>query len=114
MFKMLTKPIAVRMFSGDEWMISFGDFIVFVAIAMLFAEGIKASGTPRKEMINTALSAIVFIVALLEFVMLKGFSTSEFFFIMLLCLFDAIGGPTITAIAAKRDTGLGANVMDAS
>lgn len=113
MFELLTKPVSVRMFSGDEWMVSFGDFIVFVAIAMLFVEVIKASGTSRRDLVNNALSTVIFIVALVEFIVLKGFSTSVFFFITVMCLFDAVGGPTITAMAAKRDIGLGADVADA-
>ncbi len=112
MFQLLTKPVGIKMFSGEVWMVSAGDFIVFVAIAMLFIEVIKASGTSRKEMVNNALSTLVFVVALIEFLILKGFSTSVFFFITVMCLFDAIGGPTITAIAAKRDIGLGTHMID--
>ncbi len=112
MYALLTAPLAIAMFSGQQWLVSFGDALLLLAIAMLFIEVIKASGTSRKEMINNALSTVVFILALVEFIVLKGFSTSQFFFITVLCLFDAIGGPTITAIAAKRDIGLGPNVID--
>jgi F0F1-type ATP synthase assembly protein I len=41
--------------------------------------------------------------ALVEFVVLKRFGTSPFFFIVGMCLFDVVAGYTITIITAKRD-----------
>ncbi|HEY0282356.1 MAG TPA: hypothetical protein VGC27_07025 [Rhizomicrobium sp.] len=112
MFHLLTKSFTVDMVSG-EWAVSFSDVVLLLAILMLFIEVIKSSGTSRREMINNALSILVFVVALIEFIMLKGFATSAFFFITVLCLFDSIAGPTVTAVAAKRDIGLGSNIIDA-
>ena len=42
-------------------------------------------------------------VALVEFIMLKGFGTSTFFLITIMCLFDVVAGYTISLVAAKRD-----------
>lgn len=110
-FDILSKSFTIPMRS-DEWVVQAGDFVLLVAIAMLFIEVIKSSGTSRKEMINNALSMIVFVVALVEFVLLGGFATSNFFFIMVMCLFDSVAGPTITAVAAKRDLGIGQSLVD--
>lgn len=114
MFKLMTKSFDVPMASGI-WTVSFSDFVLVVGIAMLFVEVIRSSGTSRKEMINNALSILVFIIALVEFIMVKGFATSTFFFLTVLCLFDSIAGPTITAVAAKRDIGFApTNMMDSN
>jgi len=47
------------------------------------------------------------VVALIEFITLKGFATSTFFFLMLYTLFDVVAGYTISIVAAEHDLGLG-------
>ena len=66
-------------------------------------EIIKASGTTHREIINHGLSMLTFMVALVEFIMLKGFGTSTFFLLTAMCLFDVVAGYTISLVAAKRD-----------
>ncbi|HVZ90819.1 MAG TPA: hypothetical protein VG843_04145 [Rhizomicrobium sp.] len=104
---MLTSPFSVRMFSGDLWRISFGDLLLLFGIALLFVEVVKATRTTSKELINHGLSMIVFVAALVEFIVLKGFATSTFFFLMLFTLFDVVAGYTISIVAAEHDLGLG-------
>ncbi len=104
---MLTATRSVTMFSGDEWKVSFGDFLLLFGIAMLFIEMVKATRTSSKQLINHGLSMLVFVVALIEFIVLKGFATSTFFFLMLFTLFDVVAGYTISVIAAEHDLGLG-------
>ena len=74
-----------------------------IALALLFVEIIKAAGTTHREIINHRLSMLTFVVALVEFIMLKGFGTSTFFLITIMCLFDVVAGYTISLVAAKRD-----------
>ena len=50
---------------------------------------------------------LTFVVALIEFITLRGFGTTPFFFIMVMCLFDVIAGYTISIVAAEHDLGLG-------
>jgi len=68
---------------------------------------IKATRTTSNEIINHALSMLTFVIALIEFITLKGFATSPFFFIMVMTLFDVIAGYTISIVAAEHDLGLG-------
>jgi hypothetical protein len=104
---MLTSPFSLRMFSGDEWKISFSDFLMLFGVALLFVEIVKATRTTSKEIINHGLSMLVFVVALVEFITLKGFATSTFFFLTLFTLFDVVAGYTISIVAAEHDLGLG-------
>lgn len=104
---MLTSPFSLKMFSGDEWRISFSDFLLLFGIALLFVEVVKATRTTSKEIINHGLSMLVFVVALIEFIVLKGFATSTFFFLTLFTLFDVVAGYTISIVAAEHDLGLG-------
>ena len=104
---MLTSPFSLRMFSGDEWKISFSDFLMLFGVALLFVEVVKATRTTSKEIINHGLSMLVFVAALVEFITLKGFATSTFFFLTLFTLFDVVAGYTISIVAAEHDLGLG-------
>jgi hypothetical protein len=99
--------ITITMFSGDKWKFSFGDFLVMVSLALLFVEVVKATRTTSNEIINHGLSMLTFVVALIEFITLKGFASTPFFFIMIMCLFDVIAGYTISIVAAEHDLGLG-------
>lgn len=104
---MLTSPFSLKMFSGDEWRISFSDFLLLFGVALLFVEVVKATRTTSKEIINHGLSMLVFVAALIEFITLRGFATSTFFFLTLFTLFDVVAGYTISIVAAEHDLGLG-------
>jgi hypothetical protein len=99
----LAQNFSIPMFSGDKWKITAGDMLMAMALLLLFVETIRATGTSRREIINHALSMLTFMGALVEFIVLKGFGTSPFFFIVGMCLFDVVAGYTITIITAKRD-----------
>ena len=106
-FRLLGHGIDVRMFSGDIWHFSLGDLLVLVALMMLFVEIVKATRTTAREIINHALSMLAFVVAIICFITLKGFSTSTFFLITIMSLFDVVAGYTISIVAAEHDLGLG-------
>ncbi|HEY1630370.1 MAG TPA: hypothetical protein VGF56_03605 [Rhizomicrobium sp.] len=103
----LNHSVTIKMFSGDPWKFSFGDLLLLGSLVLLFIEVIKATRTTSNEIINHGLSMLTFVVALIEFITLKGFATSPFFFIMCMTLFDVIAGYTISIVAAEHDLGLG-------
>lgn len=100
---LLGQKFGISMVSGDTWTVSFSDLFVLLGLALLFAEVVKATRTSTREIINHALSMLVFVAALVEFIVLKGFATSTFFFLTLMCLFDVVAGYTISIVAARRD-----------
>lgn len=99
--------LAIKMFSGDTLKFSFGDFLVLLTLALLFVEVVKATRTTSREIVNHGLSMLTFVVALIEFITLRGFASTPFFFIMVMCLFDVVAGYTISIVAAEHDLGLG-------
>ena len=105
--ELLLRTTSIPMFSGDRWLVSFSDFLILLTLALLFIEVIKATHTTSLELINHGLSMLTFVLALIEFITLKGFATSTFFFIMLMTLFDTVAGYTISIVAAEHDLGLG-------
>ena len=99
--------LAIHMFSGDTWRFSFGDFLILLSLCLLFVEVVKATRTTSREIVNHGLSMLVFVVALIEFITLKGFGSTPFFFILFMTLFDVVAGYTISIVAAEHDLGLG-------
>ena len=103
MAAVLAQGVSVAMFSGDTWTITLGDGFVLLSLMMLFVETIGAARSSQRSILNHALSMLTFCAALVEFIVLKGFSTSPFFFITAMCLFDVVAGYTISIVAARRD-----------
>jgi hypothetical protein len=101
----LATGISIPMFSGEPWIFTVSDLLLIVSLCLLFVEVVKSTRTNAGEVVNHALSVLVFVVALVEFIVLKGFSTSTFFLILAMCLFDIVAGFTISIVAAKRDLG---------
>ncbi len=103
----LNHGVPIKLFSGDVWKFSGGDMLMFGALMLLFVEIVKATRTSTREIINHGLSMLTFVVALIEFITLKNFATSPFFFIMMFTLFDVVAGYTISIVAAEHDLGMG-------
>ncbi|MSP95441.1 MAG: hypothetical protein EXR00_09240 [Alphaproteobacteria bacterium] len=102
---LLDRSINVPMFSGDIWMFRLGDLLVLGSLCLLFFEIVKSTRTGSVEVLNHALSMMVFVVALVEFLLVRGFSNTTFFFIVVMAFFDVVAGFTISIVAAKRDLG---------
>jgi hypothetical protein len=99
----LDQNVALKMFSGDLWRVTVSDALELLTLAMLFIETIRAARSDSREILNHAFSMLTFCVALVEFIVLKGFSTSAFFLITAMCLFDVVAGYTISIVSARRD-----------
>ncbi|NIJ41397.1 hypothetical protein FHS78_001684 [Parvibaculum indicum] len=104
----LTAPVfEVALVSGAIWTVSVNDIIVAAGLILLFLELIGATRTGASTIVNHALSMLVLLVALIEFIVLPQFGHSTFFLLVLLTLFDVIAGFTVTITAARRDFTVG-------
>ena len=103
----LNRGIDITLFSGQLWKFTFSDLLIVVSLVMLFVEILKSTVTTANSIANHALSMLVVIVALIQFLMFHGFGTSTFFIIMCMALIDVIAGFSITIVASKRDLGVG-------
>ena len=95
------------MISGVNWSITNGEMLVFVAITLLFVEIVKSTSTGTSSILNHAVSMILFIVCLVEFLLMPNFATSTFFIIMSMTLLDVLAGVIVTIVSARRDFGVG-------
>jgi hypothetical protein len=92
---------------GSSWAVSSGDLLVIFSLAFFFIEILKSTSTGAATIANHAVSMIVFILALIEFLLLKNFSTSAFFILTIMCLLDVLAGVVVTIISARRDFTVG-------
>ncbi len=93
----------VTMASGAHWIMTFGDVMILLSIMLLFVELLKSTSTGTAAIFNHALSMLVFIICLVEFLLHPAFATSVFFIIMIMALLDVLAGVVVTIIAARRD-----------
>jgi O-antigen ligase len=99
--------MSVGVISGATWTLTVGDFVTIVTLVLLFVELIKATRTGGSSIVDHALSMILFMVCLVEFLVVRQAATSVFFFILVVTLIDVIAGFSITIRAARRDFGFG-------
>ena len=93
----------IHMTSGGAWPVSLGDLFLAAALVVLFIELLKSTNSRNIAIINHSLSMILFVACLVEFLLLKGFSTSVFFLITLMVLLDVLAGFIVTIVASRRD-----------
>ena len=104
----LRDPIfSVPMTSGANWNVGVGDLILFLSLILLFFELLKSTSSQKVAIVNHALSLIVFVVCLVEFLLIRGFATSTFFLIVTMVMLDVLAGFIVTIIAARKDLDFG-------
>lgn len=93
---------------GDvSWQMTNGDILIIVSIFFLFWEIIKSTSTGTATIVNHAISMVLFIVCLVQFLLFPNFATSVFFIITMMCLLDVLAGVVVTIVSARRDFGVG-------
>lgn len=105
----LREPMfSIPMASGASWNVGPGDLILFLALILLFFELLKSTSSQKVAIVNHALSMILFVGVLMQFLLMKGFATSTFFLIVVMVMLDVLAGFIVTIIAARKDFDLGA------
>ncbi len=99
----------VPMMSDVTWTFTLADMLITGTLFLLFIEILKATRTSGKSLIDHALSTIVFIICIIEFLVVPEAATSLFFVITLITLIDVIAGFSVTIRAARRDFAVGSN-----
>jgi hypothetical protein len=102
-----TELFSFPMISGARWTFTWGDLILIVTLGVLFIEILKATYTSTSSLVDHGLSMLIFIAALVEFIVVPQAATSVFFLLLVALLIDVIAGFTIGIRVAKRDIGFG-------
>ncbi len=98
---------SIPLISGDIWVLSLGDILLFVGLVMLFQEVVRATSSSSTSIFNHVLSLLLFVIAIVEFLVVPGFGTSVFFLLICMTLFDVMAGFTVSIVSARRDFGGG-------
>ncbi len=99
-----TAPVtSIRMMSGAEWTMTMSDLVIAFSLVLLFIEILKATRSGQRAIMDHILSMLVFIAALVEFLLVAQAATSTFVIIMMICLVDVVAGFSITIRTAQRD-----------
>jgi hypothetical protein len=95
---------------GSTWAVSGGDLLIILSLGFFFVEILKSTSTGTATITNHAVSMVVFIICLIEFLLLKNFATSVFFILTIMTLLDVLAGVVVTIISARRDFTVGDGV----
>ncbi|KCZ50805.1 hypothetical protein [Hyphomonas pacifica] len=104
------KFVGLPMISGVDWILTKGDAILLLAVVFLFLEILKSTSTGTSTIMNHAVSMILFIVCLIQFLLLPNFATSTFFILMSMTLLDVLAGVVVTIVSARRDFGVAGDI----
>jgi hypothetical protein len=94
---------AIPMMSGGVWTITFSDLLLTLGLLFLFLEIFKATRHGTRAIVDHLLSTLVFVGALVEFLLVDKAATSPFALLMLMCLIDVGAGFAVSIRAAQRD-----------
>lgn len=93
----------IQMMSGAAWTVTSGDALIALSLLFLFFEMVKAARAGSHSIVDHLLSTVVFIAALVEFLLVREAGTSVFAILLLIALVDTIGGWSISVRTARRD-----------
>lgn len=95
--------INLPMYSGDVWRVTWGTLFLVGSIGLLFIELIRSTKVGTASITNHLLSFLVFVAALLLFILAPGFGNSTYFLFLAMTFLDPMAGLVVTTVAARRD-----------
>ena len=98
-----TALTTVHMVSGAGWSMSAGDMLIALSILLLFGEMMKSTRIGIRTVVDHALSLILFLGMMVEFLLVKQAATSTFFLLLVVSFIDVLGGFAVTLRSAQRD-----------
>ena len=93
----------VHMVSGADWTMSAGDILIALAVVLLCGEVMKSTRIGIRTVVDHALSLILFLGMLVEFILVKQAATATFFLLLVVSFIDILGGFAVTLRSAQRD-----------
>jgi hypothetical protein len=93
----------VHMVSGADWTMSAGDMLIALAVLLMCGEVLKATRIGVRTVVDHALSLILFLGMLVEFLLVKQAATATFFLLLVVGFIDVLGGFAVTLRSAQRD-----------
>ena len=101
----------IVMVRGAVFTFTAGGLLLLASIIILFIEILKSTRTGTGSIVDHLMSIIVFIVALIEFLLVDAAATETFFLLTIMALIDVVAGFSITIRAARRDVAIDPNTL---
>jgi hypothetical protein len=99
-----TGPLTtVHIVSGGDWSMSAGDMLITLAVVLLTGEILKSTRIGIRTVVDHALSLVLFLAMLVEFLLVKQAASATFFLLLIISFVDVIGGFAVTLRSAQRD-----------
>jgi hypothetical protein len=99
--------VNLPMYSGDNWRVTWGTIFLLGSVGLLFVELVRATKVGTASITNHLLSFLVFVVALLLFILAPGFGNSTYFLFLAMTFLDPMAGLVVTTVSARRDLAVG-------
>ena len=94
---------SVHMVSDGRWDMSWGDMLIAFSVLILFVELIKSTRVGLRTIIVHMLSAVLFAIMLIEFLLFKQAATATFFILLIISFVELLAGFTISVRTAQRN-----------
>jgi len=101
--KLHTVVFGAPLASGAAFTLTTGELLVLMGVVALFIEVVKATRSSMASAVDHALSALVFAVYLVEFLLVKAAGSGVFLVLTIMSFLDLIAGFTVTLGTARRD-----------
>ncbi|MCB2112073.1 MAG: hypothetical protein KDD85_00835 [Parvularculaceae bacterium] len=95
--------VSLPMYSGDVWRVDWGALFLTGSMGLLFVEIVRATKAGAASITNHLLSFLLFVVALLLFILAPGFGNSVYFIFLMMTFLDPMAGLVVTTVTARRD-----------
>lgn len=93
----------ITMMSGVHWTVTVSDAFLALCLFVFLFEVMKATRISSRSIIDHILSLLLFVGALLEFLMVPQAATSPFALLVTIMLLDVIIGFSVSIRVAQRD-----------
>jgi hypothetical protein len=94
---------SMPMISKAVMTVTVGDLIILLGLLVLFIEVLKSARSATSTILDHMMSTAVFIVALVEFLIVREAGTAVFLILTTICLIDVVAGYTVSIRTARRD-----------
>lgn len=95
--------VELKLMSGSTWSVGWNEVTLMIGLAMLFVELIKSTRATVLSTMEHALSMLVFIIFLVEFLVVAPAGTNTFFLLGVMSLIDVMAGYAISVAVARKD-----------
>jgi hypothetical protein len=94
---------SVPMISRAVMTVTVGDLVILLGLVVLFIEVLKSARSTTATILDHMMSTAVFIVALVEFLIVREAGTAVFLILTTICLIDVVAGYSVSIRTARRD-----------